>query len=65
GKTTGEVVFTAYTVDGKDRPVTFALNAQACTTCTVSTCDDLVVTQPLGIRPSPAKLWLSGRLQAP
>ncbi|MEG8128570.1 S10 family peptidase [Xanthomonas hortorum pv. gardneri] len=26
GKTTGEVVFTAYTVDGKDRPVTFALN---------------------------------------
>ncbi|MBB3856505.1 carboxypeptidase C (cathepsin A) [Xanthomonas arboricola] len=26
GKTTGEVVFTAYIVDGKDRPVTFALN---------------------------------------
>ena len=26
GKTIGEVVFTAYTVDGKDRPVTFALN---------------------------------------
>jgi carboxypeptidase C (cathepsin A) len=26
GKTTGEVVFTAYTVDGKDRPVTFAMN---------------------------------------
>lgn len=26
GKTTGEVVFTAYTVDGRDRPVTFALN---------------------------------------
>lgn len=26
GKTTGEVVFTAYTVDGKQRPVTFALN---------------------------------------
>ncbi|HBK45217.1 MAG TPA: peptidase S10 [Xanthomonadaceae bacterium] len=26
GKTTGEVVFTAYTVEGKDRPVTFALN---------------------------------------
>jgi carboxypeptidase C (cathepsin A) len=26
GKKTGEVVFTAYTVDGKDRPVTFALN---------------------------------------
>ncbi|MGV7185533.1 S10 family peptidase [Xanthomonas axonopodis] len=26
GKTTGEVVFTAYTVDGKNRPVTFALN---------------------------------------
>ncbi len=26
GKTTGEVVFTAYTVAGKDRPVTFALN---------------------------------------
>ncbi|WP_434989970.1 S10 family peptidase [Xanthomonas melonis] len=26
GKTTGEVVFTAYTVDGKERPVTFALN---------------------------------------
>jgi carboxypeptidase C (cathepsin A) len=26
GKTTGEVVFTAYTIPGKDRPVTFALN---------------------------------------
>jgi carboxypeptidase C (cathepsin A) len=26
GRTTGEVVFTAYTVDGKDRPVTFAVN---------------------------------------
>nr|WP_211200280.1 peptidase S10 [Rhodanobacter sp. B2A1Ga4] len=26
GKTTGEVVFTAYTMAGKDRPVTFALN---------------------------------------
>ncbi len=26
GKTTGEVVFTAYTMPGKDRPVTFALN---------------------------------------
>ncbi|WP_312343839.1 S10 family peptidase [Stenotrophomonas acidaminiphila] len=26
GKTIGEVVFTAYTVPGKDRPVTFALN---------------------------------------
>jgi carboxypeptidase C (cathepsin A) len=26
GKKSGEVVFTAYTVDGKDRPVTFALN---------------------------------------
>ncbi len=26
GKKTGEVVFTAYTVPGKDRPVTFALN---------------------------------------
>jgi carboxypeptidase C (cathepsin A) len=26
GKNTGEVVFTAYTVDGADRPVTFALN---------------------------------------
>ncbi|EIM03039.1 peptidase S10 [Rhodanobacter thiooxydans] len=26
GKTTGEVVFTAYTMTGKDRPVTFALN---------------------------------------
>ena len=26
GKTSGEVVFTAYTVDGGDRPVTFALN---------------------------------------
>lgn len=26
GKTTGDVVFTAYTVDGNDRPVTFALN---------------------------------------
>ncbi len=26
GKKTGEVVFTAYIVDGKDRPVTFALN---------------------------------------
>jgi carboxypeptidase C (cathepsin A) len=26
GKKTGEVVFTAYTVAGKDRPVTFALN---------------------------------------
>lgn len=26
GKTTAEVVFTAYTMEGKDRPVTFALN---------------------------------------
>lgn len=26
GKVTGEVVYTAYTVDGPDRPVTFALN---------------------------------------
>ncbi|MBN6111342.1 S10 family peptidase [Xanthomonas bonasiae] len=26
GKTVADVVFTAYTVDGKDRPVTFALN---------------------------------------
>jgi carboxypeptidase C (cathepsin A) len=26
GKKTGEVVFTAYTIDGADRPVTFALN---------------------------------------
>lgn len=26
GKTSGEVVFTAYTVEGSDRPVTFALN---------------------------------------
>ena len=26
GTVTGEVVFTAYTMDGKDRPVTFALN---------------------------------------
>ncbi|WP_022972965.1 S10 family serine carboxypeptidase-like protein, partial [Xanthomonas maliensis] len=26
GKSLGDVVFTAYTVDGKDRPVTFALN---------------------------------------
>jgi carboxypeptidase C (cathepsin A) len=26
GKITGEVVFTAYTIEGKDRPVTFALN---------------------------------------
>jgi len=26
GKTSGEVVFTAYTVDGNDRPVTFAMN---------------------------------------
>ena len=26
GKKTGEVVFTAYTIPGKDRPVTFALN---------------------------------------
>ena len=26
GKKIGEVVFTAYTVEGKDRPVTFALN---------------------------------------
>ncbi|MHB1936221.1 MAG: S10 family peptidase [Acidobacteriaceae bacterium] len=26
GKATGEVVYTAYTVDGPDRPVTFALN---------------------------------------
>ncbi len=26
GKTTGEVVFTAYTMPGRDRPVTFALN---------------------------------------
>ena len=26
GKKSGEVVFTAYTVEGKDRPVTFALN---------------------------------------
>lgn len=26
GKTSGEVVFTAYTMEGKDRPVTFALN---------------------------------------
>jgi carboxypeptidase C (cathepsin A) len=26
GKTTGEVVFTAYTMAGNDRPVTFALN---------------------------------------
>ena len=26
GKKTGEVVYTAYTVDGKDRPVTFAMN---------------------------------------
>ena len=26
GKITGEVVFTAYTMPGKDRPVTFALN---------------------------------------
>src|SRR6266536_4214719 len=26
GKKTGEVVFTAYTMDGADRPVTFALN---------------------------------------
>ena len=26
GKKSGDVVFTAYTVEGKDRPVTFALN---------------------------------------
>lgn len=26
GKTTGEVVFTSYTMEGKDRPVTFAFN---------------------------------------
>ena len=26
GKPTGEVVFTAYTMEGKDRPVTFAFN---------------------------------------